>query len=137
MKVGITCGTFDLLHAGHVLFLKDCRDNCDSLIVCLQGDPTIDRDWKNKPIQSIEERKIQLEGCRYVDNIVVYDTEKELFELFSRLNWDIRFLGEDYKDKHSHEITGFYLGIIKYFSRDHGWSTTELRGRIKNVIEPR
>ena len=133
MKIGITCGAFDLLHAGHVLFLKNCKDNCDSLVVCLQEDPTIDREWKNDPIQTIDERKIQLEGCRYVDQIVVYNTEKELKNLLKTLNWNIRFLGADYKDVPPEEITGFYLGLIKYFSRDHGWSSTELRDRIKNV----
>jgi len=130
---GITCGAFDLFHAGHVLFLKDCRDNCDTLVVMLQEDPSVDRKEKNKPIQSLFERKIQLEGCKYVNDILVYQTEEELYNWLEWIKWDIRFLGSDYENKSPEEITGFGLGPIKYFSRDHGWSSTELRNRIKDL----
>ena len=81
MKKGFTCSCFDLLHAGHILMLKDAREQCDYLIVGLQTDPTIDRPEKNKPIQSFEERKIQLEAVRYVDEIIVYETEQDLYDL--------------------------------------------------------
>jgi glycerol-3-phosphate cytidylyltransferase len=134
MKVGITCSTFDLLHAGHIMMLRAAKAECDHLIVALQTDPTIDRpDTKNKPIQSIVERYIQLEAVKYVDEIFVYSTEKDLEDLFLILPINIRIIGEEYKDK---DFTAKQIcasrGIEVYFNkREHSFSTTELRQRIK------
>ncbi len=127
---GFTCGAMDLLHAGHVLMLKECREQCDYLIVGLQTDPTIDRPEKNKPIETLEERKIRLEGCKYVDEIVVYNTEKDLYELLQKIKPDIRFVGRDHQGK---PFTGDNLPIRVIFnSRDHKYSSTSLKERIKN-----
>ena len=129
-KVGFTCSCFDLLHAGHILMLKDAREQCDYLIVGLQTDPTIDRPEKNKPVQSFQERKIQLEEVRYVDEIVVYETERDLYELLQKINPDVRILGTDYKNK---KFTGDDLGIsIYYHKREHNYSSTNLR---KEIVE--
>jgi glycerol-3-phosphate cytidylyltransferase len=129
---GFTCSTFDLLHAGHILMLKEIRDHCDYLIVGLQTDPTLDRlNSKNKPIQSIVERHIQLQAVKYVDKIVIYDTEKDLTDLLMFLPINVRFLGEEYKGK---PFTGKTIchdrGIkLHYNTRSHEFSTTELRDR--------
>jgi glycerol-3-phosphate cytidylyltransferase len=132
--IGFTCGTFDLFHAGHVLMLKECKNVCDYLIVGIQTDPSIDRPEKNKPIQSIVERQIQVLGCRYVDEIIVYETEKDLETILSALDINIRILGADYKTK---KITGVEIcekrDIKMYFNkRDHGFSSTRLRERIND-----
>lgn len=130
---GFTCSTFDLLHAGHILMLKEIRELCDYLIVGLQTDPTIDRpDTKNKPIQSIIERRIQLEAVKYVDEIVVYDTEKDLEDIFTVYPISTRFLGKEYKGR---DFTAkklcMDLGIkVHYNSRNHNFSSTELRERV-------
>ena len=122
----------DLLHAGHVLMLKECRAQCDYLIVGLEIDPSIDRPDKKKPIETLEERKIRLEGCRYVDEIVVYDTEAGLYDLLKKVKPDVRFVGIDHKGK---PFTGDDLPIpIVWNSRDHNYSTTNLRERIKNML---
>ena len=97
--IGFTCGAFDLLHAGHVVMLKEARKNCDRLVVGLQTDPSIDREDKNKPIQSVYERYVQLSGVKYVDEIIPYDTEQSLVDLLQSQEIDIRFIGEDYRDK--------------------------------------
>ena len=127
-KIGFTCSCFDLLHAGHILMLQDAKRQCDKLIVGLQTDPTIDRpDTKNKPIQSLEERQIQLEAVRYVDEVFIYDTEEELYKKLLDINPDVRILGSDYIGK---SFTGDDLGIeIYYHERKHNYSTTNLRGK--------
>lgn len=131
-RVGFTCSTFDLLHAGHILMLEDCKKVCDYLIVGLQTDPTIDRPGiKNKPVQSVVERYIQLKAVKYVDNIVVYETEKDLEDILTILPIKIRICGEEYKDK---PFTGSEIcnrrGIeIFYNKRAHRFSSTELRER--------
>lgn len=126
--VGFTCSCFDLFHAGHVLMLREAKEQCDYLIVGLQTDPTLDRPEKNKPVQSITERYIQLQGCKYVDEIVLYATEKDLIDVLTSYPIDVRILGEEYASK---EFTGKDLDIELYFnSRNHGFSTTELRKRI-------
>ena len=136
MKVGFTCSSFDLLHAGHYLMLKDAKAQCDHLIVGLQTDPTLDLAYrmktdnkqKNKPIQGYEERKIQIEGCRYVDEIVEYSTEDTLYELLKKINPDIRILGSDWEGK---EFTGHDLNIpVHWHNRDHDYSTSNLRKRV-------
>jgi len=135
-KVGFTCSTFDLFHAGHYLMLKDAKNQCDILVVGLQTDPTLDEEYrmetggknKNKPIQSFEERKIQIEGCKYVDHVIPYSTEEDLFKLMRELRPDIRILGSDWKGK---QFTGQELGIpIHWHSRDHDYSTSNLRKRV-------
>lgn len=129
MKTGFTCSTFDLFHAGHVLMLKEAKQHCDWLIVGLQTDPTIDRpDTKNKPIQSVYERQVQLQGCRYVDEIIVYETEKDLKDMLLSLPINIRIIGDEYLGK---QFTGHDLEIEMYYnSRKHSFSTTELRHRV-------
>lgn len=131
MIKGFTAGAMDLLHAGHVLMLKEAKEQCDYLIVALHTDPSIERTWKNKPIESLEERKIRLEGCKYVDEIVVYNTEAELVDLLIKMNPDVRFLGEEKKGQ---KVTGDELPIkIIYNSRKHNYSSSNLRERIKNA----
>lgn len=129
MRTGFTCSCFDLFHAGHIMMLKEAKSKCEYLIVGLQTDPTIDRPEKNKPIQSVVERFIQLESCKYVDEVVVYATEKDLIDILYTYPINIRFVGEEYKDK---EFTGKDLEHIEmyYNSRKHSFSTTELRHRV-------
>ena len=128
-KVGFTCSCFDLLHAGHILMLKDAKEQCDKLIVGLQTDPTLDRPEKNKPIQSFEERKIQLEAVKYIDEIIKYETEEELYQLLKVLMPDVRILGSDYED--GRYFTGDDLNIPIYFhKRNHNYSSTNLRKEI-------
>ena len=127
--IGFTCSCFDLLHAGHIIMLQYAKRRCDKLIVGLQTDPTIDRpDTKNKPIQSLEERQIQLEAVRYVDEVFTYDTEEDLYKKLLDINPDVRILGSDYIGK---SFTGDDLDIeIYYHERKHNYSTTNLRGKI-------
>ena len=128
--IGFTCSCFDLLHAGHLLMLQDAKSKCDKLIVGLQTDPTIDRPEKNKPIQSLEERRIQLEAVKYVDKIFTYDTEEDLYKKILDINPDIRILGSDY-DIPDKRFTGDDLDIeIYYHNRNHNYSTTNLRKKI-------
>lgn len=128
LKRGFTCGAFDLLHAGHSLMLKECKDYCDYLIVGLQRDPNIDRPEKNKPVQSYEEREIMLSSIKYVDEIVFYDTEDDLESLLKEIDIDVRIIGADWKDK---KYTGWQLDIpVVFNSRDHGYSTSDLRERV-------
>ena len=132
MSVGFTCSCFDLLHAGHILMLKDAKEQCDYLIVGLQTDPTLDRPEKNKPIQSLEERKIQLEAINYVDEVITYESENDLYELLYKLMPNVRILGTDYEHKY---FTGIEIdGIDIYFhKRDHDYSTSSLREKITNT----
>ena len=130
-RIGFTCSCFDLLHAGHILMLKDAKAQCDKLIVGLQTDPTLDRPEKNKPIQSFEERKIQLEAVKYVDEVIIYETENDLYELLYKLMPNVRILGTDYEYKY---FTGIDLHIPIYFhKRDHDYSTSSLREKITNT----
>lgn len=131
--VGIVFSAFDLLHAGHLAMLSEARNHCDYLIVGLQTDPTIDRpDSKNKPVQTIVERQIQLSACRYVDEIVVYQTEKDLEDILLTLPIDVRILGVEYYGK---EFTGKQICLdrnieIVYNKRDHSFSSSSLRKRV-------
>jgi len=127
-KIGFTCGSFDLLHVGHARMFEECKKVCDHLIVGVQSDPTIDRPDKNKPIQPHEERIEMVKAVRWVDEVVVYGTEADLLELLKTLPIDIRIIGADWKGK---EYTGHELPLEVYFnSRDHGYSTSDLRKRI-------
>jgi glycerol-3-phosphate cytidylyltransferase len=128
MKIGFTCGAFDLLHAGHILMLKEARTMCDYLVVGVQTDPSVDRPSKNKPIQNFDERIMQVQAIKYVDEVMVYDTEKRLVELLKDLKPHIRIVGADWKGE---KFTGHDLPIEVYFnSRDHDWSTNDLRMRV-------
>ena len=128
MKTGFTCSTFDLFHAGHIIMLKEAKEHCDYLIVGLQTDPTIDRPEKNKPVQTVFERFVQLNACVYVDEVIVYATEKELRDILLSFPIDIRIIGDEYAHK---SFTGQELDIEIYFNkRKHSFSTTELRQRV-------
>ena len=132
-RIGITFSTFDMLHAGHIAMLSEAKNHCDYLICGLQTDPTIDRpDTKNHPIQSVVERQIQLSACRYVDEVVVYQTEQDLVDLLLILPLDVRILGVEYEDK---DFTGrgecYDRNIELVFnSRDHSFSSRSLRKRV-------
>jgi glycerol-3-phosphate cytidylyltransferase len=133
MKIGFNCSCFDLFHAGHVTMLKMEKELCDYLKVALQVDPTIDRPGlKNKPVQSIYERYAQVQACRYVDEILVYDTEKELLNLIMTQDMNIRFLSDEYLYR---DFTGKQYcmdnGIeLFYHKRQHSYSTSDLRNRV-------
>jgi len=132
-KIGITFSQFDMLHAGHIAMLSEARNHCDYLICGLQTDPTIDRpDTKNKPIQSVVERQIQLSACRYVDEVVVYQTEQDLVDLLLILPVDVRILGVEYEDKNfTGRNEGAGRGIHTVFNRrDHSFSSSSLRKRV-------
>ena len=127
--VGFTAGSFDLCHAGHLLMFKEISKQCDYLIVGLQSDPSIDRPSKHKPVETIEERIIRLQACRYVDKIIVYDTEADLYKILQKEPIDVRFLGADWEGK---EFTGWDLPIkVVFNSRDHQYSSSNLRERVK------
>jgi glycerol-3-phosphate cytidylyltransferase len=133
LKIGITFSTFDLMHSGHIAMLAEAKNHCDYLIAGLQTDPTIDRpDTKNKPVQSIVERQIQLAACRYVDEVVVYQTEQDLIDLLLILPIDIRVLGVEYETS---EFTGKREGYTRniehiFNRRDHSFSSSGLRSRV-------
>jgi glycerol-3-phosphate cytidylyltransferase len=135
-RIGITFSTFDMLHAGHIAMLSEAKNHCDYLICGLQTDPTIDRpDTKNRPIQSIVERQIQLAACRYVDEVVVYQTEQDLVDLLLILPLDVRILGIEYQDK---DFSGrdecYDRGIeIVFNGRDHSFSSSSLRKRVAHA----
>jgi glycerol-3-phosphate cytidylyltransferase len=134
--VGITFSAFDLLHAGHVVMLREAKNHCDYLIAGIQTDPTIDRpDSKNKPVQSLVERYAQLSAVKYVDEIIPYQTEQDLIDILSMYEIDVRILGDEYKEK---DFTGKDVcnkrGIDLYFNkRDHRFSTSDLRERVENA----
>ena len=130
--VGITFSTFDFFHAGHVKMLEEAKTVCDYLIVGLQLDPSLDRPKKNKPVQSVIERYIQVSSCKYVDEVVPYVTEKDLDEILRSFKIDVRIIGEEYQDK---DFTGKAYceqkGIAIYYnSRDHDYSSSEIRKRV-------
>lgn len=132
MKTGFIASCFDLgPHAGHVMSLKEAREHCDHLVVALHVNPNAERDFKNKPVQSVSERYITLKCCIYVNSIIPYETEAELVELIKLINPDIRFLGEDYRGK---TFSGIELGIpIHYCARRHSVSSSGLRKKIKEA----
>jgi glycerol-3-phosphate cytidylyltransferase len=135
-KIGITFSTFDMLHAGHIAMLSEAKNHCDYLICGLQTDPTIDRpDTKNKPIQSIVERQIQLAACRYVDEVVIYQTEQDLIDLLLILPLDVRVLGVEYEHE---EFTGREECMMRnielvFNGRDHSFSSSSLRKRVAHA----
>jgi len=131
--IGFTCSTFDLLHAGHITMLEEAKHHCEYLIVGLQNDPTEDRPTKNKPVQSIVERQIQLAAVKYVDEIVIYNTEQDLTDLLLTLPINVRILGDEYRTK---DYTGKDIAKqrgckVIYNPRDHSFSSTSLRKRVQ------
>jgi glycerol-3-phosphate cytidylyltransferase len=132
-KIGITFSTFDMLHAGHIAMLAEAKNHCDYLIAGLQTDPTIDRpDTKNRPVQSIVERQIQLAACRYVDEVVIYQTEQDLVDLLLILPLDVRVLGVEYAEKDftgRKECQSRDIEIV-FNGRDHSFSSSSLRKRV-------
>ena len=135
-RIGITFSTFDMLHAGHVAMLSEAKNHCDYLIAGLQTDPTIDRaDTKNKPIQSIVERQIQLAACRYVDEVVTYQTEQDLIDLLLILPLDVRILGVEYESTEftgKHECSMRNIELV-FNGRDHSFSSSSLRKRVAHA----
>ena len=134
MIIGLTASTFDLLHAGHIAMLREAKTQCDHLICALQVDPSIDRSEKNPPVQTLVERWTQLDGVKYVDEIIPYQSEKDLEDILEMYQIHIRILGEEYREK---DFTGKDIcqerDIDLYFNkRDHRFSTTDLRNRVKS-----
>ena len=134
MKIGFTASTFDLLHAGHISMLREAKSQCDYLIAALQVDPTLDRAEKNAPVQSVVERQAQLAAIKYVDEVIIYCTEADLCDIMNMYQINVRILGEEYRDK---EFTGRDIcrkrDIEIYFNkRDHRFSTSDLRLRVKH-----
>ena len=132
MRIGFTCSTFDLLHAGHIIMLREAKAQCEYLICGLQVDPSIDRKEKNAPVQTVVERYTQLKGVEYVDEIIPYGTESDLEDILSMYPIYVRVLGEEYIDK---DFTGKDIcrkrEIDLYFNkRDHRFSTSDLRRRV-------
>ena len=133
MIKGVIAGNFDIIHPGYVKLFKQCKEKCDELFILLHTDPSIERPHKLKPILSVEERDEVLMSIRYIDNVFTYTYEYELLELLSILKHNVRFLGDDYKDK---PFTGSDLNIpIIYLNRDHGWSTTLFKKLISESYE--
>lgn len=135
MKIGFTCSTFDLLHAGHVQMLRDAKQHCDYLICGLQVDPSLDRSEKNSPVQTLVERYTQLKAVSYIDEIIPYQTEEDLKDILELYHLDVRILGDEYRDR---EFTGKDIcrrrDIQLYFNkRDHRFSSSDLRQRVVNV----
>jgi glycerol-3-phosphate cytidylyltransferase len=134
-KIGFTASAFDFLHGGHVLMLQEAKTICNYLIVGLQVDPSRDRDTKNKPSQSLVERQIQLKATKYVDEIIVYETEQDLLEILKAIPIDVRIIGEDYVGK---DFTGKQYCLdndidIYYNRRRHDYSSSGLVNKVKNV----
>jgi glycerol-3-phosphate cytidylyltransferase len=129
MKKGITFSAFDLLHSGHIAMLEEAKSQCDLLIVGLHTDPTIDRPQKNKPVQTTFERYVQLQGCKFIDEIIPYDTEEDVVNILQVVKPDVRFIGEDYRGK---PFSGNELPIpIVYTARRHNFSTSALRKKVE------
>lgn len=132
MKIGLTASTFDLLHAGHIAMLREAKTQCDYLICALQVDPSLDRSEKNRPVQTLVERYVQLSAVKYVDEIVCYQTEADLIDILEMFHIDVKIMGEEYRNK---DFTGKDIckrkGIQLYFNkRDHRFSSSDLRKRV-------
>ena len=130
--IGIIAGNFDVIHPGYVKMFKECKANCDSFIVLLHTDPSIERPEKIKPILNLNERKMILSSLKQIDRIITYQIESDLYDILKTEQIDIRFLGDDYKDK---AFPGDDLGIpIHYLDRSHGWSTTKFKKMIAESV---
>jgi glycerol-3-phosphate cytidylyltransferase len=127
-NIVFTASCFDLIHPGHILMLEDAKRQGDILVIGLHSDPTINRDNKNKPVQTFEERLIMVNSIKYIDYVISYATEDDLFNILKHLNPDVRVLGSDWEGK---QYTGYELPIPIYFhKRNHDWSTSKLRKRV-------
>lgn len=132
MYSGIIAGNFDVIHPGYIYMFRDAKKYCDHLTIALQTDPTIERPEKIKPILSFEERDMVLRSIRYIDDVVLYTTEKELNNILKTMKYNVRILGDDYRNKYA---TGQeYSGKIVYLNRDHGWSTTKFKQEIAKSL---
>ena len=130
---GFIAGNFDVIHPGYIKLFKECKDNCDHFTVLLHSDPSIERPHKLKPILSLAERKEMLFSLKYIDDIITYTYEKELVSILENQNFNLRFLGDDYKNE---KVTGDHLNIQLFFiNRDHGWSTTKYKKLISESIK--
>ncbi len=133
MTRGLIAGNFDVIHPGYIKLFKECKDNCDHFTVLLHSDPSIERPHKLKPILSLAERKEMLFSLKYIDDIITYTYEKELVSILENQNFNLRFLGDDYKNE---KFTGDHLNIQLFFiNRDHGWSTTKYKKLISESIK--
>ena len=128
MTVGIIADTFDLVHPGHIALLRDCKERCDVLIVALHVDPSIERSYKNKPIMTVFERWSVLNAVEYVSTIIPYETERDLINMYASIRPNFIFVGSDHKIDN---VTGSHLSEIIFIDRLHGWSSSELRSRLK------
>jgi glycerol-3-phosphate cytidylyltransferase len=132
-KVGVIAGNFDIIHPGYIKMFKECKQLCQNFVILLHTDPSIERPSKLKPILSVDERKEVLDSIKYIDYVQTYTFESELEELLKGINPNVRFLGDDYKDRT--DFTGYDLDIpILYLNRDHGWSTTKFKNLIAKTI---
>lgn len=129
--IGVTAGSFDLTHAGHYLMFEECKGQCDYLIVLLQTNPHLDRPDKNIPVQSTHERYLQVRSCKYIDEVIVYETEADLYNLLCSIKYDKRFIGSDWEGKPytGYDIPGMTQKVV-FNSRNHGFSTSSLRDRV-------
>tara|TARA_R100000697_G_scaffold108328_1_gene123499 strand:- start:348 stop:755 length:408 start_codon:yes stop_codon:yes gene_type:complete len=134
MIKGITFSAFDLFHAGHVSMLREAKEQCDFLTACIHVDPSKENKEKNKPVQSLLERQLQVKACRYVDDVLVYSTEEDLLNILRTVPWDVRIIGEEYYNKDftgKEEFEGLHSKRVYYNERKHTFSSTELRNRCK------
>ena len=131
-KIGVIAGNFDVIHPGYVYMFNECKNYCDTLLLLLHEDPSLERPKKIKPILDIDERKMILSSFKQIDQIITYKTESDLHEILMKKNIDVRFLGDDYRDK---SFTGDELNIpIHYLDRSHGWSTTKFKKLIVETL---
>ena len=133
-KIGVIAGNFDVIHPGYIHMFDECKNYCDTLLLLLHEDPSVERPEKIKPILSLNERTMILNSLKQIDRIITYKTESDLYEILMNKKIDVRFLGDDYRNK---SFTGDDLDIpIHYLDRSHGWSTTKLKDLItKQTIE--
>jgi len=133
MKIGVVAGSFDIIHVGYIHMFNECKQHCDKLIVLLHSDPSVERKEKLKPIHTVSERKFILSSLKQIDQIISYKLESDLLTLLKTIEIDVRFLGDDYKDKE--DFTGSELKVpIHYIERSHGWSTTKYKRMISNSL---
>tara|TARA_B100000131_G_scaffold296414_1_gene314229 strand:+ start:405 stop:809 length:405 start_codon:yes stop_codon:yes gene_type:complete len=130
--IGVIAGNFDVIHPGYIHMFDECKKHCDILLLLLHKDPSIERPEKIKPILDLSERKLILSSLKQIDRIISYETESDLYDILQKEKIDIRFLGDDYREK---SFTGDDLNIpIYYLDRSHGWSTTKFKGLIADTV---
>ena len=131
-KIGVIAGNFDVIHPGYIHMFDECKSYCDTLLLLLHDDPSIERPEKIKPILSLNERTMVLNSLKQIDQIITYKTESDLYKILMNKKIDVRFLGDDYRDK---SFTGDDLDIpIHYLDRSHGWSTTKFKKLIAETL---